>query len=519
MAEIQSFVFLSILFFLSINLIRSIFTRTAVKSTALRLPPSPPSLPLIGHLHLLSPALCNSFRRLSDQYGPLLYLRLGASRCLVVSSAPIAAEIFKSHDVVFASRPILAFADKLYYGKSGFVTAPYGDYWRFMKKVCVTELLGVRQLERSQGVRREEIRRFVSRIAAHSRVKEAVDIGAELMRLTNNATCRMVMSTACSGEKNDAERIRYLVKEAMEVVTQICFGDVLGPLKKLGFLLYGKRALDVGRSSDELMEKILKEHEEESDEKNPKDLMDILLEIHQDDNAAVKITRTHIKAFIMDLFMAGTDTSSVAMQWTMAELINHPQVFKRVREEIESLVGTSGRLVEEEDIPQLPYLQAVVKETLRLHPPAPVIIRECRQSCKIRGYDVPQKTSVAVNLYAIMRDPEVWSEPNEFRLERFLTSSNQETDSNSNQMEAKGQSFDFIPFGGGRRACPGATLAFNMMNTTMATLVQCFDWKVVGDASGEEAKVDMRPGQGLTLGMANPLLLVPILHFDAFGAD
>ncbi|XP_023521546.1 cytochrome P450 705A22-like, partial [Cucurbita pepo subsp. pepo] len=485
---------------------------------ALRLPPSPPSLPLIGHLHLLSPALYSSFRRLSDRYGPILYLRLGASRCLVVSSAPIAAEIFKTHDVLFASRPTLAFADKLYYGKLGFVLAPYGDYWRFMKKVCVTELLSPRQLERSQNVRREEIRQFLSRIAGHSRRKETVDIGAELMRLTNNTTCRMLMNTTCSGEKNEAERIRYLVKEAMEVITKICFGDVLGPFKNLGFLVYGKRALDVGRSCDELMEKILKEHELKGkmESNKPKDFMDILLDIQQDHAAAINLTRTHIKAFIWDLFVAGTDTSSVAMQWAMAELISHPEVLKRVRKEIESVVGESRRLVEEEDIPRLPYLQAVVKETLRLYPSGPVTIRECRQSCKIGGYDVPRKTSVAINLFAIMRDPQVWREPNKFRPERFLASSSKQERIETNT----GQSFDFIPFGGGRRACPGATLALSMINTTMAALVQCFDWKVVGEGGEEEeAKVDMQPGQGLTLGMAKPLLLVPTLLFDPFGAS
>lgn len=107
------------------------------------------------------------------------------------------------------------------------------------------------------------------------------------------------MSTACSGEKNEAERIRYLVKEAMEVMAKLCFGDVLGPLKNLGFLLFGKRAFDVGKSSEELIEKILKEHEEDRTKNEPKNLMDILLEIHQDHTAAVNITRTHIKAFIM----------------------------------------------------------------------------------------------------------------------------------------------------------------------------------------------------------------------------
>ncbi|CAK9322401.1 unnamed protein product [Citrullus colocynthis] len=205
--------------------------------------------------------------------------------------------------------------------------------------------------------------------------------------------------------------------------------------------------------------------------------MEILLGIHHDHTAAVNITRTHIKAFIMDLFMAGTDTSAVGIQWAIPEVINHPEVLKRVRKEIESVVGTSRRLVEEEDIPQLSYLQAVVKETLRHYPPVSVTIRESRQSCKIGGYDVPCKTTVAINLFAIMRDPQVCSEPSEFRPKRFLASSSKREQIETN----KGHGFDFISFGGGRRACPGATFAYSMMNTTMSTLVQCFDWKVVGN--------------------------------------
>lgn len=200
------------------------------------------------------------------------------------------------------------------------------------------------------------------------------------------------------------------------------------------------------------------------------------------------------------------------MQWTIAELINHPKVFNKVREEIKSVAG--ARLVEESDIPSLPYLRAVVKETLRLYPPAPIAPRECCQSCKIKGFDVSQKTMVIVNLYAIMRDPALWDNPNEFRPERFLVSSKEQDNLDFNQNKTEEQNFSFIPFGGGRKSCPGSTLALNMMHTTIATMVQCFDWEFAGE--GDNAKINMQLGGGFSLPMANPLMCLPVIHFNPF---
>ncbi|KAJ7949131.1 Cytochrome P450 family protein [Quillaja saponaria] len=515
MTEIY-YLFIFILCLISIFIIRPINPISRI-----HLPPSPPAIPVIGHLHLLTSTLYKSFHSLSSKYGPLLFLRFGSSSCLLVSSASVASEIFKTYDFVFSSRPIFAFADKLPYGNSGFITAPYGDYWRFMKKLCVTELLGPRQLERSKSIRDEEIKRFLLKVFENAHRSKEIDVGAELMKLTNNVTCRMVMSSRCSEKDDEAERIRELVKESFELAAKLCFGDVLGTLKRLTFWVYGKQAMDVSRRYDELLERVLKEHEEKKGrriggvENEERDLMDILLEVYQDDKAEFKITRTHIKAFFMDLFIAGTDTSAEAMQWAIAELINHPEVFIKVREEIELVTG-NNRLVEESDMPNLPYLQAVVKETLRLYPPGPVTTRECRQNCKVRGYDIPAKTAVAINLYAIMRDPDSWDDPNEFRPERFLVSLKEQYKLEDNQNDTKGQNFNFIPFGAGRRGCPGTTLAFNLMNTTVAAMVQCFNWKVSRDGKG--VKVDMHSGPGMSLSMAHPLISLPVVNFDPYGS-
>ncbi|KAK0575033.1 hypothetical protein LWI29_032968 [Acer saccharum] len=165
------FFFILLICLISSKLYQQIFHKP---TTHLNLPPSPPALPIIGHLHLLTSALYNSFFNLSSKYGPLLYLRLGAAHCLLVSSASMASEVFKTNDLAFSSRPLFTFTDKLPYDTSGFVTAPYGDYWRFMKKLCVTELLGVKQLERSRTIRREELRRLVAKVIKKATSKDQV---------------------------------------------------------------------------------------------------------------------------------------------------------------------------------------------------------------------------------------------------------------------------------------------------------------------------------------------------------
>ncbi|KAG5120416.1 hypothetical protein AAZX31_12G228700 [Glycine max] len=503
---IEMIVFLFLVLLISLILSSS-------SNNSLQLPPSPPSIPLLGHLHHLTPSLYKSLYTLSSKHGPLLLLRLGPSRrlLLLVSSAAVATDVFKTHDLAFSSRPAFAFAERLPFGTSGFVTAPYGPYWRFMKKLCVTELLSTRQLERSRSIRREEILRSIKRVIDNARETVALDLGSEFTKFTNNVTCRTAMSTSCAEKCEDAERIRKLVKESFELAAKLCFGDVLGPFKELSFWVYGKKAIDMSTRYDELLEEVLKEHEHKrlsraNSDQSERDLMDILLDVYHDAHAEFKITMAHIKAFFMDLFIAGTHTSAEATQWAMAELLNHPEAFQKVRKEIELVTG-NVRLVDESDITNLPYLQAVVKETLRLYPPAPITTRECRQHCKINSFDVPPKTAVAINLYAIMRDPDSWDNPNEFCPERFL----QEQDHEDLSDDGKRMKFNFVPFGGGRRGCPGTALAFSLMNTAVAAMVQCFDWKIGKDGKGE--KVDMESGSGMSLSMVHPLICIPVVHF------
>ncbi|KAG6621481.1 hypothetical protein I3842_Q025000 [Carya illinoinensis] len=497
MNDIQQHYFLDflLLFLSAIFLFKFIFNKlTKPKASNLKLPPSPPMIPFIGHLYLLGPFFHESLQNLSAKYGPIFNLRLGISRwCMVVQSASAAKEIFKTHDLSFAQHPNLAFADETPYGESGFFSAPYGDYWKFVKKVYVNELFSTRQLERSRALREEEVDWFLHKVFESAKKKD----------LTNNIVCRMAMSTRCSEKNDDAERIRELVKETFEVGSKLFIGDVLGPLKRLAFWLYGSQVLDVTLRFDELLEKILKKHEDQIRKGENEDLMDVLLKVYSDDRAEFKMTRTHLKALLSE--------PHEAIVRTLAELINHPNIFRKLREEIKSVVGGS-RLVQESDVVNLPYLQAVVKETLRLYPPLPVTTRECRQACKIEGFDVPQNTMVAINLYAIMRDPELWDNPNEFWPERLLAFSKEH-----DQDGSVGENSKFLTFGGGRRACPGAKIGLIMMHTAVAAMVQC-DWKVEGDHENK-VKVNMEVGKGVFMHLAHPLKCLPVICFNPFASS
>ncbi|CAD5319624.1 unnamed protein product [Arabidopsis thaliana] len=438
------------------------------------LPPSPPSLPIIGHLHhLLSLFMHRSLQKLSSKYGPLLYLHVFNVPILLVSSPSIAYEIFRTQDVNVSSRDFPTNEGSLLFGSFGFGTAPYGEYWKFMKKLIVTKFLGPQALERSQKVRAEELKRFYLNLLDKAVKKESVEIAEEAMKLVNNTVCQMIMGRSCSEENGEAERVRGLVTKTDALTKKFILAGILRkPLQKIGISLFKKELMDASCKFNEVLEKILVEYKEKVEEHHQgTDMMDKLLEVYGDEKAEYKITRDHIKSLFVDLFFAGTDTSTHAIQWIMAEIINNSYILERLREEIDSVVGKT-RLIQETDLPNLPCLQATVKEGLRLHPPVPIVLRTFQE-----GY------------------------PQEFKPERFLASSR-----SSQNDDIRDQVLKFLPFGDGRRGCPGANLAYISVGTAIGVMVQCFNWEIKGD------KINMNEAPGkLTLSMAHPLIcsLVP----------
>ncbi|KAG2314282.1 hypothetical protein Bca52824_017404 [Brassica carinata] len=473
------------------------------------LPPSPPSLPVIGHLHLLLSEISHkAFQKISTKYGPLLYLRIFSFPIVLASSPSVAYELFRTHDVNVSSRVPPITIDSLIFGSSGFASAPFGEYAKFMKKLLATRLFRTQAIKNLRGVRAEELERFYLDLCDKAVKKESIEIGEETMKFTNNMICRMCMGRSCSVENGGIERVRELIIKSFALSQKLFFANTcLTWLEKLGISLFKKDIMDVSNGFDELLERILVEHEEKPEEDKDMDMMDLLLEASREENAEYKVTRKQIKSLFVEIFMAGIDTAAQATQWTMAEIINNPNILERLRGEIDLVVGKS-RLIQETDIPNLPYLQAVVKEGLRLHPPGPFLVRRFQESCKIKEFYVPGQTTLLVNVYAIMRDPDLWEDPDEFKPERFLTSSR----SSEQEEEIKEQAFKYIPFGAGRRGCPAGNLGSIFVGMAVGMMVQCFDWRINehGEVSMEEVIA------GISLTMARPLKCTPVSRLSHF---
>ncbi|XP_051149572.1 cytochrome P450 93A3-like [Andrographis paniculata] len=481
-------------------LISMILTRACLKllRPSARRPPSPLPLPVIGHLHLLAPIPHQALAKLSLRHGPLMHIYLGNVPCLVASSPEIAKEFLRTHEGTFSDRPQTFATDYLTYGSQDFSFAPYGPYWKFMKKLCVSQLLGGQTLDLLQPVRRHEIRHLIEMLAKSASAGKSVDISCELMRMANNMISRMIMSQRCSEDENEAGEVRKLVHDVAELTGKFNLSDYIWFCKNLDLQGFAKRLKEVRDRFDRMMEKIIDEHlNDRKQGSGVKDLLDILLEIAEDGTSEMSLTRENIKAFILDLFAAGSDTSALTIEWALAELINHPHILQKAVEEIESVVG-GDRLVEESDIPNLPYLQAIVKETLRLHPTGPMIVRESSKECSVGGYKIPARTRLFVNIWAIGRDSRHWENALEFRPERFV----------ENEIDVRGQYFHMLPFGSGRRGCPGTSLALQVVQAALAALIQCFEWKI--------ESVDMEEGPGLTLPRAHPLVCVPVARINSF---
>ncbi|KAK3003731.1 hypothetical protein RJ639_019458, partial [Escallonia herrerae] len=502
MTDFQGYIILFLTWLISTILVREFFKWRTVN----HLPPSPFALPIIGHLHLLAPIPHQALHKLSSQYGPLIHIFLGSVPCVVASSPEMAKEFLKTNESSYSNRPKIAAVDFITYGSQDFSFAPYGPYWKLMKKLCMSELLGGRTLDLLLPVRRDELKRFIDLLLEKAKAGEEVDVGGELMWVTNNVISRMLMRERCSGKENETGDVRNLVKEVAEITGKFNISDFVWFCKNLDLQGFGRRLKDIRDRFDSMMERIIEEHVQDRMKKKTgnsgevvKDLLDILLDISEDKSLEMKLTRENIKAFILDIFAAGTDASAITTEWALAELINHPNVMKKAFQEIGLVVGRD-RLVEESDIANLPYLQAIVKETLRLHPTGPLIIRESSEDCKIGPYYIPAKTRLFVNVWAIGRDPTHWENPLEFRPERFVI---EDQASAKRQLDVRGQHFHFLPFGSGQRACPGTSLALQVVQTSLASMIQCFEWKVRGEGNGT---VNMEEGPGITLPRAQPLL-------------
>ncbi|KAH6758012.1 hypothetical protein C2S52_023093, partial [Perilla frutescens var. hirtella] len=297
MAEIKEYILFFLIWLVSTILIRAFYK----KRSQTRLPPSPPALPIIGHLHLLTPPPHQALAKLSSRYGSLICIYLGSVPCIVASSPEIAKKLLKTHESSFSNRPKTVANDYLTYGSQDFAFAPYGTYWKFMKKLCTSQLLGGQTLDLLKPVRRHEVKQLIDFLARKADAGKSVAIGSELIRLTNNVISRMVMSERCSGDEDEAGAVRKLIEETAFLLGKFNLSDYIWFCKNLDLQGFGKRLKKVRDRFDEMMEKIIDEHQNKRRESKVavKDLLDILLDLAEDPSSEMKLTRDNIKAVIM----------------------------------------------------------------------------------------------------------------------------------------------------------------------------------------------------------------------------
>ncbi|XP_076939860.1 cytochrome P450 93A3-like [Bidens hawaiensis] len=279
----------------------------------------------------------------------------------------MAKDFLKTYENAYLDRPKNSAVEYITYGSKDFSFAPYGSYWKFLKKIVMSQLLNGATLDLLLQVRQDEINRFMKSLFQNAKTGKAFNLDAELVKMSNNVISRMLFSERCSENEHEAEEIKKLIIEIAEIMGKFNLSDYIWIFKNLDLQGFGKRLKDIRRRFDELVDRIIKDHEESRKQESGKvkDLLNILLDVAEDETMEIKLTRENIKAFILDILAAATDTSAITIEWALAELINHPNIKKKAVEETEQVIGKKRHL-QESDIPNLPYLQAIVKKTLRL---------------------------------------------------------------------------------------------------------------------------------------------------------
>ncbi|KAL0447520.1 UNVERIFIED_CONTAM: Premnaspirodiene oxygenase [Sesamum latifolium] len=430
-----------------------------------------------------------------------MHLKLGEVPAIVISSPEIAKEVLREHDPHFADRPQAIGIEIMWYNYINIAFSPYGGYWRQMRKICITELLSAKNVRSFGSIRNDEVSRVIESIRLSS--GEPVNLTDKIFSLTSSITCRATFGKVCK----DSDALIKLLKEGIQMTGGFEIADLFPSSKIINALSWGKlRLVMMRRKLDVILDDVINEHKENlakmarengdgegkessarrgNGEVGNEDLVDVLLRIKDSGELEFPIGNDNIKAVIYDMFSAGTDTSSTAIDWTMAELMRNPRVMAKAQAEVRE-VFKGSKIIQETDLQKLKYLKLVIRESLRLHPPVPLLPRASREERQISGYTIPAKVKVLVNNWAMQRDPEYWTNPETFEPERF----------ENQALDFLGADFQFLPFGTGRRMCPGMTFALANVELPLAQLLYSFNWKLPNGVRAED--LDMIESPGIT---------------------
>ncbi|KAK9214975.1 hypothetical protein WN944_006978 [Citrus x changshan-huyou] len=466
--------------------------------------------PVIGHLHLLrgpKPPY-RVFDKMADKYGPIFIIRMGKNPALIVSNWEIAKECLTTHDKVFANRPKTLAMEILGYNFSMFGFSPYGSYWRETRKIATLGLLSNHRLEKLKHVREYEVKTCLKELYElwHKNKSTNKILLVEMKKwfgdTLRNVVLRMVVGKGCNSV--DSEEWKELLTRFFEMSGKFVVSDALPFMRWLDIGGDERSMKKIAKELDVVAQGWLEEHKRKRDSqeiKKEEDFMYVMLSILGDTEQYLgRDVDTINKAICLALILGAADTTTVTLTWVMSLLLNHRDILNKAQNELDIQVGTK-RQVNESDIKNLVYLQAILKEAMRLYPAGPLLVpHESIEECTVNGYHVPASTQLFINAWKIQRDPSVWEEPSKFQPERFLT--------RHKDIDVKGQNFELLPFSSGRRMCPGVSFALQVMQFTLASLLQGFNF-----ATPSNEPVDMGEGLGLIMEKSQPfeVLVTPRL--------
>ncbi|KAL5984797.1 hypothetical protein ACLOJK_038633 [Asimina triloba] len=470
-------------------------------------PPEPPGAwPIIGHFRETggNVPMHRKFGALADKYGPAFGLRFGSLRFLVVSSWEMSKECFTTNDKALAGRPRSEAGIIMGYDNATLTLSPHDSYWRSLKKLTSIELLSPQRLESLKHIRLTEVGVMMKHLFGlwekNERKAVNVDVREKFGDITFNVIAMMVIGKRCftglGDESEEMREFRHIIHEGFVLLGAFVPSDAFPWLRWFDVKGYMKKMWRLYKVGDSLLSRWLEEHRVRKQRGgSDQDFMDFLISTVHGSDLKKFDTDTIIKASVSTAIFGAYDTSWITNTWTLSLLLNHRDKLRRVQEEMDEHVGRD-RNVDESDIPKLAYLQAVVKESMRLYPPAPMSgPHQAVEDCYVGGYRIRAGTVLLVNLWKMHRDPRIWSDPEKFLPERFLTQ--------HAHVDGRGSHFEYLPFGSGRRMCPGITMALQIVHLTLARLLHGFDLRTPGDVP-----VDMTEGTGMTVQKETPLQVV-----------
>nr|QWK52369.1 cytochrome P450 71B8 [Isatis tinctoria] len=495
--------FLSFLFLFLLSL----FFLKKISPSKINLPPGPTGLPIIGNLHQLDNFLHKSLHNLSLEHGPVMLLRFGVVPVVVFSSKEAAKEVLKTHDLQTCSRPKLVATKLFTYNFKDIGFTQYGEDWREMKKLVALELFSPKKQKILKNISEDESDLLVKKLSESAQTETSVDLGKALFSFSAGIIFRLAFGhnfREC--DFINMERVEEMVIESETNVGTLAITDFFPT--GLGWLIdriSGQHSrMNKGFSKlTKLFQHVIDDHLKISQPEEHSDLVSAMLNMINRTTkfGSFKITSDHLKGVMSDVFLAGVNAGVITMIWTMTELIRHPREMKRLQEEIRTTLGSIKERITEEDLEKVEYMKLVIEETFRLHPPAPLLLPRLTMSdIKIQGYNIPKNTMIQVNTYTIGRDPKCWNSPEEFIPERFLNTS----------INYKGQHFEHLPFGAGRRSCPGMALGITIVELGLLNLLYFFNWGLPDGMT--IADIDMDEVGALNIAKKVPLELLPTLY-------